>query len=263
MYKYRWTHWSNSKFAKWIYKKYGIAKPPYATSEDWCAWENMTHEAHPFVYKFVEEYLDNIQDIVYFPLDVWDACRVYLRNRFVDETHNIRTKLTKGRYHELDTKILHGLFELLVDFVEVEKANMLHVTSSYINLPWWRRIRAFRYTTPRSRTDGLEYLEWERNLVESNHFTQQAMAAREIYDLYIWWKDIRPNRPDPHQISGWTAWCEERMDGNCVLSFLNTDPDPRKTKRILNELSRIECEYRDEDEHNLMRLIKIRHNLYT
>ena len=38
--------------------------------------------------------------------------------------------------------------------------------------------------------------------------TGQALRAKEIKELYLWWTVTYRARPDPYDASGWTAHCE-------------------------------------------------------
>ena len=81
---------------------------------------------------------------------------------------------------------------------------------------------------------------------------------------------IDPNRPDPMDASGWSKYCEERSNeaeacGNDPLwSALSTnDPDDEHKRRILNLCHQMETEQDEEDTAMLIRLVKIRHSLWT
>lgn len=259
MYKHRFKYWSSSKLAHKILAKFCQPKPSHATPEEWNNWEKIAKHSSPIIYNIVENGFDLVQDIVYFPSDVWDNFRLYCRNRFATQTHLMRTNLEKGKWHDNDVRMLHGMFELLVDFVEVEKASLASWLDIDAPSPWWHKFRALRFTEYRNREIALQYLQWEMSLTtwDGVHFTPQALAAQEIYDLYIWWTDIRPNRPDPYEVSGWNKWAETHSDGLSVMSISHEE------SALLSAISRIKQEYNDEDQQNLIRLVKIRSHLWT
>lgn len=264
MHRHRFNYWSCSKFAQWVYTHFDIQKPFAETSSGWKEWKEKTKASHPHVYNFVEEYLDLLQDIVMYPYDLYDNFRIYIRNRFITKTHIIRTGLTPGQWHETDERLLHGMFELLVDFIEIEKANMLMVSDSTLERPWWRKFRWSRWGEYRSREDGLKYLDWEMNLTDDDqHFTSQAMSAREQYELYTWWKDKRPTRPDPYDVTGWTEWCNQRGDDISWILEDKTNADRQETRTRLDALNLLEEQYDKEDTEMLDRLVKLRHHLWT
>lgn len=272
----RSSYWSHSKFAKWVEKTFGGYDSPEAMSlEDWEKWRTETQAKARFTYWFIHSFLDTIQNIVYFPIDKFNDFRYYIRNRFFDKTHYLRTGLEPGKYYDFDTKILHGLFEGLVDFVEIEKAHMQLMSldpKDYLPPPY--RFSFLRWKSIRSRDLGMANLNWEASL-DSPHLDpneradHQAIAAREIIELYVWWKDFRPRRPDPYDSTGWKEVLEEVRErrGNHLLDAMElAKEDPvfaQKYRAAHTAAHVIEQEYEEEDEAMILRLIKIRKSLWT
>jgi len=96
--------------------------------------------------------------------------------------------------------------------------------------------------------------------------TPQAIKAQEILDLYTWWTTTYRNRPDPYEVSGWTAACEaQRIANGGKLSFSSPkDPVLKKAQNKAHKLlQKIEADYEKEDEAMMIRLIKVRHGLWT
>ncbi len=174
----------------------------------------------------------------------------WIRYRTTRRYHIVDTKLEPG-YHELDTKILHANFEMLVDFVEIEKAwlNIWSDRSKYNNLSWFTR----KFKKFRSPEDGIDYLNWE--ITETHE--AQAKSAQEVLELYFWWKKIRPERKDPFELSQFDKYFPETL--SIVLSNTITD----EQKSCLALISKIEQEQYNEDTDMLVRLIKIRNSLWT
>lgn len=178
--------------------------------------------------------------------------------------------LDKWRYHDPSEVLLHANFQVLVDFVEYEVC--VHERPTWYT--WMRKIPILGYFIPiaRDRVGGLKHLDWECELTYDENWvtkddprlgqlTSQAQAAREKRELYLWWKDVRPNRPDPYVASGISAFFEFNpitavFDG----SFDNNYDEWRK---LSDECNRLEREYDEEDERNLIRLIKIRQSMWT
>jgi hypothetical protein len=86
--------------------------------------------------------------------------------------------------------------------------------------------------------------------------------------LYRWWKEVYPNRPDAHDASGWSRYCElkRKEHGENGLSFMKESKDPEL--RALGDAAlikshEIEQAYDAEDEEMMIRLIKIRNGLWT
>ena len=111
--------------------------------------------------------------------------------------------------------------------------------------------------------DYEEFLEEdEKHLAEP---TYQAKAAEEILELYTWWKEVYPNRPDVHDASGWTAYCEMRREKGYDLLDMedNTEEEREQCRTALDKTREIEDAYNREDEEMMIRLIRIRHALWT
>ena len=189
----RRTYWSDSKIARKILPQ--ADKPDYRNGTSLDAddivqnirdYDVQLQEKYPIRYKIVYVYLDNIQDIIMFPIDFLLWARRYLSNRFVHKYHVLRTNLPKGQYIDLDHRMLHACFTGLEDFVEVECAWMEHIFNS-------DKYDGRRITFRRDYLKGIDYLldhgkenggeVYDRNL--------------EILDLYFWWKFKRPARPEP------------------------------------------------------------------
>ncbi len=261
------SYWSSSKFAEFVRMCCAAPiKPEAATAEEWATWRKYFQSNHKFAYWFVEEFLDNAQDVVYWPSDKLNDVRTYVINRFVDKLHYLPTRFKPGDYYELDDRLLHGMFESLVDFVECEKAHMELMCNSKENeLPWWYHSWITRWKSIRSREIGMKYLKWEADLDknEENMDNGQADHARETIALYTWWKDVRPVRPDPYDVSGWSDICAKHDSLDDLLSDNKNEEEEKESKDSLNNLWQIEKQYDDEDEQMMIRLIKIRKGLWT
>jgi hypothetical protein len=263
------NYWSCSKFARWITKTFAnFEKPSAETAEGWDAWNRENKTNHPFVYWLAEEFLDKVQNVVTLPSDIWNTFRYKTKVRFFDKLHYLPTRLKPGEYYDLDTRILHGLMESLVDFVEVEKAHMQLWSHPKEKRPLRYRFPLLRFKSFRSRELGMKYLEWEMSLDQPNvdeyGFDQsnprQANDAKEIVALYTWWKDVRPNRPDPYDQSGWTQYCEDHPRG---MFAAKTEEENQLVREKLDALGDLERQYDEEDEQMIIRLIKIRKSLWT
>lgn len=282
----RSNYWSNSKFAKWVQQTFAnVEKPSALPLGQWKVWDNAFKKDHTFVYWFTEEFLDTLQKIVCWPNDKLRALRYWGYSRFVTKPHYLNTKLEKGTYHEIDRRMIHGLFETLVDFIEVEKAWMLVVWNEEervkYSLPWYKRVPYFlRWKEWRCPEAGLAHLNWEMSLINDCEWasadekaadascglpTSQAVAAKEQYELYNWWKNIRPVRPDPMDAGGWSDYCKAMDDKYGSLGWMEERNEQEQTtsKLALDKTQEIEEMYDREDEEMLIRLIKIRRSLWT
>lgn len=284
----RGSYWSHSKFANWVLRTFtDIKRPNSATMKEWRQWKVDFQTRFPWTCWFVEDFLGDAQDVAMWASDKLDDLRYWGYNRFVSRPHLLKTQLKPGNYYDVDTRMLHGLFETLVDFVEIEKA-WHHVVWNRAewdkyHVPWYKRVPYWmRWKEWRCPEAGIAHLIWEMSLINDYYWlpeeerasqpgfgdeTPQALAAHEQYELYHWWKNVRPTRPDPMDAGGWSAYCEYAKNkygaGWIGLDEDNTDEENRMSKEALDKTHEIEAAYEAEDEEMLIRLIKIRRSLWT
>ena len=276
----RVRYWSCSKFADWLR---GTPKPSAETGKGWKDWRQQAQIQHPVRYWLAEEGLDAIQNTLWYIPDKFYDVKYYINNRWVSRTHALTAHprdIPRGQWRDVGNRFLPCLFNELVDFVEVELA-WWHIAWSdkeerkKYDAPFWAT-GWFRWRTWRCPQAGLDNLEWQRNLVwkeeechpgspEIGKPTRQAIAAKEILDLYTWWTKVYPNRPDVHDASGWSAYCATRR--NKGFDFFDMDEkspeDAEMCRAALNKSQEIEEAYNKEEEEMMIRLIKIRSSLWT
>ena len=277
-------YWSCSKFADWLR---GTRKLSAGTAEEWDDWTTAAQMKHNFRYWLAEEGLSHLQDFVTWPVRKIYDVKYYVNNRWVTRTHSLTAHardIKPGNWCDVGNRFLPCLFNELVDFVEIELA-WWHIAwadkdeKAKYNAPFWAS-GWFRWRTWRCPQAGLDNLDWQRNLrhdVDSGWAegdpnigkpTPQAVKAQEVLDLYRWWKDVYPNRPDPHDASGWSEYCERKRQehGDTGLSFMKDSKDPELRAlgdAALTKTHEIEQAYDAEDEAMMIRLIKVRHGLWT
>jgi len=274
-------YWTIGKFADWIR---GTDKLKLGTSEEWDQWHKTAETQHPIRYWIAEEGLDILQKIVYYPTDKLYALKYYINNRWVTRTHALTAHprdIKPGTWHDVGNRFLPCLFNELQDFVEIELA-WWHIAwadkdeRKKYETPWYAT-GWFRWRVWRCPQAGLDNLEWQRNLRwqanevgdDSNSLgklTPQAVKAQEILDLYKWWTEVYRNRPDPYEASGWSAYCDASREANGgKLSWCaDKTPELKKMSTKAHKLLRkIEADYEKEDEAMMIRLIKVRHGLWT
>jgi hypothetical protein len=275
-------YWSCSKFADWIR---GTPKLGAGTSEQWDEWDRKARGYSPIRYWLAEEGLDYMQKVVYFIPDKIYEIKYYINNRWITRTHALTAHsrdIKPGTWSDVGNRFLPCLFNELVDFVEIELAwwNIVwgdKEEHKKYNAPFWAS-GWFRWRTWRCPQAGLDNLEWQRKLVWNEEElldktdprygkpTPQAVKAQEILDLYKWWTTTYRNRPDPHDASGWTEYCEaSRLANGGKLSWSgDKTPELKKMSNKAHKLLRkIEADYEKEDEDMMIRLIKVRHGLWT
>ena len=276
------NYWTCSKFADWLR---GTTKLKAGTAEQWDEWERRAKADYPVRWWLAEEGLDYIQNVWCWIPERLNDVRYYINNRWVSRSHSLTAHprdIKPGNWCDVGNRFLPCLFNELVDFVEIEQAWHHCMWSddakTKFKTPWWRK-GWLRWRTWRCPEAGLAYLDWAGSLtmgedwgVEegSENFgkpTHQALAAREIKELYLWWTVTYRNRPDPYDASGWTAHCENMRAKNpgSMWASLNTkDKEDRKASDKAHKLlQKIEAAYEKEDEAMMIRLIKIRESLWT
>ena len=114
----------------------------------------------------------------------------------------------------------------------------------------------------------MKHWDWETNLKlgdEGNWYDgdtpeklePQAEKAVKIRELYLWWKDVRPNRPDP-----WKDWEPGKIvldENNIIVSDLRGN----WTREQFDAAQKIEDDFEIEDTVKTQELIAIRHSLWT
>ena len=271
-------YWSCTPFADWLR---GTKKLSAGTAEEWDEWTTAAQMKHNFRYWLAEEALGHIQDFVTWPVRKIYDIKYYINNRWVTRTHSLTAHakdIKPGQWQDVGNRFLPCLFNELVDFVEIETA-WSHIawsdTQEKYNPPfyakgWWR------WRIWRCPAAGIDNLIWQISLIHNEEYckdepyymkpTPQSVKAQEILDLYKWWTEVYPKRPDPHDASGWTAYCElSRLSNGGKMNWgSDKSPELKKASKLAHkELQKIEAAYEKEDTDMMIRLIKVRHGLWT
>ena len=274
-------YWTCSKFADWLR---GTTKLKMGTSEEWHEWESRAKRDYPVRWWLAEEGLDYLQKIVYFIPDTLYNAKYYINNRWVTRTNALTAHprdIKPGTWADVGNRFLPCLFNELVNFVEVELA-WWHIAwadkdvKKQYKAPWyasgWFRWRTWR--CPQAGIDNLKWqaeLRWTKDEVGEDsenlgQYTPQAIKAQEILALYGWWTEVYRNRPEPMEASGWSAYCDkmrEKHDRAFWIGAEKTQEERDESDRCHKLLSEIEEAYEAEDEAMMIRLIKVRHGLWT
>ena len=247
-------------FRKWMNHN----PPDFLDMDGWNTFETEFRKKAPFRY-FIKYFIVRRIGAIFtsFSDFAWA-----IRYRTVNKYHLVNTKLNPG-YHEIDTRMLHANFELLVDYVELECANMAEVAdrAQLIKERGWKDTylpRVMKIKKFRSRELGLQHLEWETTLAsptlsEYERSPGQAARAVQIIILYTWWKDIYPNREGL-----------EAPDRDSVgLEFLSREwrkENPEMHEKIQQwsrDSHKQELDWDKEEEEMLIALMKVRKGLWT
>ena len=275
------NYWSCTPFADWVR---GTRKLNAGTSEQWDDWQTKAKGYHPVRYWLAEEGLGKLQDFVTYPIRKIYDVKYYINNRYVTRTHALTAHsrdIKPGSWSDVGSRFLPCLFNELVDFVEVEQAwshiawgskeDRAKYDAPFYASGWWR------WRTWRCPQAGIDHLDWAMTLTlgtdwgvektDPNHGkpTGQALRAKEIKELYLWWTTVYPNRPDPHDASGWSEYCEKvrEYNGGKLFGSKKTPELEKMGDKALKLTTKIEAAYDKEDEQMMIRLIKIRDSLWT
>ena len=222
--------------------------PKYGGLEEWDNIRKENKVKYPIRYWISETLIPN----TWWPISRrYKEMISYIRFGFFEKMHFIDTKL-KPDYYDADTRLLHGMFSLLKDFVEIEKAWMEAIFNRDYKRPFWKLNDRFR-----NREYGIAYLDWEITLKDDPEEPNipQAEAAQSIKDLYLWWVDIRPNRMDPYDLIP-----KEPLDKKAIYNIGNISDEKREAYKQINKL---ETDYYNEDTEMLKKLIDVRGSLWT
>jgi hypothetical protein len=278
------NYWSCSKFADWLR---GSSKGGAKTADGWDLWTAGAKAKHPVRYWIAEEVLDKVQNFICWPLDKIYNIKYYINNRWVTRTHALTAHsrdIKPGQWQDLGYRFLPCLFNELQDYVEMELA-WFHLAwenkqqREKYNAPFWAT-GWFRWRTWRCPQAGLDNLAWQMGIKADESYglnpgdkgynepTQQAKNAKEILELYKWWTEVYRNRPDPHDASGWSEYCERKRQEfpNSSMGLFRETNNAELKKlgdRALKLSQKIEMQYEREDEQMMIRLIKIRNSLWT
>ena len=283
----RASYWSCSKFADWLR---GTSKPSAATGLGWAQWNKASKDKHPIRYWIAEEGLDYIQTTLSWPVDKLYDVKYYINNRWVTRTHSLTAHprdIKPGQWCDVGNRFLPCLFNELVDFVEVELAwanfRWDEAQCKKHKVPWWAK-GWFRWRSYRNKAAGLDYLNWAMDLKADETWglkpgdpgygepTHQAIASKEIFELYRWWTETRPSRPDPFDVSGWSEHCDIMRDKAKNMGYSNTimigheiedQDDQERSRKALDLSTEYEKKFEEEDEEMMIRLIKVRQSLWT
>lgn len=255
------------RLKKWV----GFDVPTALTSEGWAEYNARYKREHPIMHFTFDVIIKNVELSLYcWIANPWREFWYGLRQRFITRPTEVNIQgLSKYCYHNPAEILLHANFQILVDFVEWEVC--IHDRPK-----WYRVMRAipilgYFVPTLREPEKGLKHLKWEASLICDSSWGKegdenwgkpipQAICAQEKLDLYLWWKNVRPTRIDPMDLSGLGSYYER--PGRLSLHSM-TDEERNEWIPLHDECARIEKMYEDEDEEMLHKLVHIRQSLWA
>ena len=233
-------------------------KTPYgfaATSSEWKEirkWQRENHPVRVFIWLTVPSYfrVKKMQfDDLYYTVRSW-----FLPYNVIKIPTLPRT------YQEPFDVLLHGSFQVLVDFVEEEQIPFAKA---------WLGDEKVKTAEDAFRTQLSDYLEdqchpdYEPSEEEIEALKHQAWREGEILDLYNWWKYERPLREKAEETlrDEWSV--HRKIDSLDILDLDEDHPTKKEFRSYGQKLMRAEEFANKEDELQLIRLAKIRLHLWS
>jgi len=191
---------------------------------------------------FIEKFKWTMRDI-----RAWIRGVIYRRHHLV----NMKA-LNRGQWYDSDTRIFEANFQILVDYVEKECAWMHAIAVSKAG---WRH---HWYRKRHVREMALAHLDWEIQL--GNDYPDQSEAARKVKELYLWYKDERPNRTDPWIDVPDRDWETEPSEHG---AYRLVTPEDSEYSEALQAAAEKEQSQYNEDTEKVAEIVKMRQFLWT
>jgi len=149
----------------------------------------------------------------------------FLRHRLWDRYDLIPTKLDKGSYHDIPETLLHGMMELVVRFVEDEKA--------------------------------FERVDFKQS------GTQWVEAGEDIKEVYNWWKDY-PNRVKEIDIAldNWSNVAYDKTK-DFIEQLNHNKLNTPEIKRYSEIYDFLQIQLKEEETIMLHKVVNIKEFLWT
>jgi len=159
--------------------------------------------------------------------------------------------LNAATWYDSDTRVFEACFQILADYVEKELAWMQLLTEGKSR--WYHRWFPIR----NGRELGLRYLHWEAELGADSPI--QSESAKTIRELYLWYRDVYQNRPDPFDsVPDRDFKLTPTEDGMYML-----EPETDEYYQLLTAAADIEQAQLDEMTAQLVRLVQVRGSMWT
>lgn len=197
-------------------------------------------------------------------IERWIAYRTYNK-------YHVLKLGTKPGYADPSDRMLKANFAVLVSFIEEELASMASAAKKFK----FKNSASWKGNTKREL--GLEYLHFWETLPfdpdiygnDLNQKTKEVAAAAK--ELYVWWKDVRPNRVnvfdqemdrflDDVRNSGRMPFKVVKVENEDFYTLENdlTPEEQTKQKDLSLKSWNQEQEWDEEDQQMLQKLISIR-----
>ena len=265
-------YWSCSQIADWVR---GTKEPKLATLEQWEQWEVEAKAAHPIRFWIAETALDNIRRILTRPYAAVEALRIYITNRFGCHIHALtanREHLVRGKYYDLDYRLVVCIFDEFVRFIDGEAAAMM--IDDHKQVPLKNRLPVIRWFTEYNNPEqGLAFItsqasevySVESGLSDNNPLvgspTQSAIVWKQLLNVYLWYKNEYPCQKTADELSGYSAHVAQYGHhwSRNVLSHKLAE----ERRQLAKIRDRIEQEQYDQVTEHLTTILRYRTTLWT
>ena len=150
--------------------------------------------------------------------------KFWVRNRVFKRHDLIRTGLNKAQWWDIDSKLLYGTMQLLVDYVDKEKC--------------------------------FELINWDGD-VDHHH------VSNEIKNIYEWWKNYHNRKQEiEHTLNIWYNYAFDKNIKNFSDQLNNIKHDETE-KKLNKQYYDLEQKLENEETDMLIRFVKIRKYLWT
>lgn len=204
------------------------------------------------------------------------SLRSRLVSRFIDKTYRCDTKLPKYQYHEIETRMFHSMFELLVDYVESEVAWESIVMESFSDDLSFKRklelklaftLQKFNIVNFRNAEIGVQRLlgndDFDFDIQKAGQeFADHPNSGQQLVDLYKWYKEVYLTREDDYI-------CEETKT-RYYLKYREMPPETslnnlsdKKVGNYFDIFRTVEEELDKEEDEKLSQLISLRRTMWT
>lgn len=237
------------KLKNWL----NFNSPDSATWEEWREFNREFKNKAPVRYWFSKQFLPSFRNRYRRITDLGYE----LRYRTIDKYHVVNTKLKPG-YYDADTRMLHAMMSLLVDYVEIELATCdLHCDQS---ATWKERFIAKHNPNWRNAKRGIRYL----------NENSDELTNKKALSIYQWWTLEYP-KYERMQSELLDHNQDESLDNYELLFIASDDPEiearyqshQTSKKAMYDALHALEDTQRKTTQSMLHKLIDIRESLWT
>jgi hypothetical protein len=224
----------------------------------------------------------------------WDSLHWRaLRNRFIRRHYRLEIDgMPRDAYWDPRGRFLPIMFQMLVNYVEEEKAGEIHhwslesaatyqvpaVIVEWLNASRWNR---WYHRKRWNRALGLAMLEMEAAMDDpsSPHYSEyaerQAEAARELLAIFRWWTEVRPNRINAfhafqppankfvHEKGGFSDWFIEDEPTERGMTWYKGRAATPEMDAYYKQVGLLEALYDAEDTSMCERLVAARFSLWN